>query len=69
MTRNSLNTILVSLVFAIAILASSWLIEDEKQASTVMFALITLWWIPYSYFLAKEAKKKRQKNSDDPKKL
>jgi len=62
--KNALNTIIVSLIFAIAILLSSWLIEDKKQASVAMFALIALWFVPYSYFATKGAKEKNCKNCD-----
>ncbi len=62
--KNALNTIIVSLIFAIAIIISSWLIEDEKQASIAMFALIALWFVPYSYFASKGAKERACKDCE-----
>lgn len=47
--KAALLNIVVSLVFAAAILISSFVLVDEKLATTVMFVLIALWWIPFSY--------------------
>ena len=50
--KSAVLNILVSLLFAGAIILSSLLLKDSDIASTVTFVLIGLWWIPFSYFIA-----------------
>ena len=45
--------ILVSLVFAAGMLITSYVMADSPNRETVVFLLIGLWWIPFSYFHAR----------------
>ena len=49
--------ILISLLFAAAIILSSMYIDDKGSAQTVTFLLIGLWWIPFSYLAAAAGKR------------
>ena len=42
--------ILVSLIFAMSILATSYLLADTQYRQTVTYLLIAIWWIPFSHF-------------------
>lgn len=44
--------IITSLVFAAAILLTSYLLRGTEHGPTVMFILIALWWIPFSIIVA-----------------
>ena len=47
--------IAISLLFAAAIILSSYLLNDtqyEQHSQTVVYLLIALWWIPYSILIA-----------------
>ena len=44
--------ICLALVFAGAILVSSWLLGDSGQRNTVVFLLIAAWWVPFSALLS-----------------
>ena len=41
--------IFVSLVFAAAIIAAGFLLDETQHKETVMGLLIAAWWIPFSY--------------------
>ena len=43
----------VSIVFALAILGTSYLIKDHSVSEMVKFFLIAIWWIPFSVFCAR----------------
>ena len=51
---NSHRLILVSIVFAVAILISSRLLAGTGYGTTVTFLLIAAWWIPFSMLTAAE---------------
>ena len=46
----------ISILFAAAILISSSIIEDKNNSNTMMYLLIAIWFVPYSY-LNMESKK------------
>lgn len=48
--------VVVSLAFAAAILISSYLLRGTEHATTVMFILIALWWIPFSIIVSSSGK-------------
>jgi len=43
--------ILISIVFAIAILVSSQVFAGTRYAGVSIFMLIALWFVPYTYFI------------------
>ena len=43
--------ILVSIVFAIAILISSQVFAGTRYGGVAIFMLIALWFVPYTYFI------------------
>ena len=47
--------LVISIVFAIAILFYSWLLRGTGYQSTVMFLLIAVWWVPF-YILCVDQK-------------
>ena len=53
--RAATLNILVSIVFALAMLASSYFLRDTTLSETVLFILIALWWIPFSMLTARGA--------------
>lgn len=52
--------IIIALIFAGAIMLSSWLLQDTEHAQTVMYIIIALWFIPSGILTA--AGVKRDKN-------
>ena len=53
--RAAVLNIAVSIFFAIAILLSSYMLGDSPASETVMFILIAVWWVPFSYLTARGA--------------
>lgn len=50
--RPTLSIIIVSLIFAIAILVSSYLFADTGYADTITYILIAIWFVPFAYLVA-----------------
>lgn len=46
--KTAILNIAVSILFAIAILVSSWLLQETEHSQTVHFLLIAAWWIPFT---------------------
>ncbi len=49
--KEALSSIIISIIFAAAIILSSYLIKGtpyENHSQTIMFFLTMLWWIPFS---------------------
>ncbi len=55
--RTTHTIIIVSLVFALAMVASSMMIADKDSSQTVILVLIALWFIPFSYLAGTQARK------------
>lgn len=55
MTRKqaTLTNLLLSLVFALAIIGSAVLVEDKGVSRTVSFLLIAVWFVPFFYLSRK----------------
>ena len=49
--------IIIALIFAGAIILSSWLLQDTDYAQTVMYIIIALWIIPSGILTAAGVKK------------
>lgn len=49
----------ISIVFAIAMMVSSSLIEDGGTSQTVTYILLAIWWIPFSFLSAAAGKRRR----------
>jgi len=47
--KAKLANILISIFFALAMLVSSYFIEDKDLSSTVVFILIAVWLVPFFY--------------------
>jgi hypothetical protein len=62
MTKNKIifYNIANSLAFAVVILISSYIIEDSHDSETMMFLLMSLWFIPYSILNEMSAKCKKE---------
>lgn len=55
--KAKLAMIFVSIFFALAMIISSYFIDDKDHATTVVFLLIAVWFVPFSY-LSKQMKRK-----------
>jgi Na+-driven multidrug efflux pump len=55
--RTTRAIIIVSLVFAIAMVASSMMIAEKDASQTVNLILIALWFIPFSYLAGTQTRK------------
>ncbi|MEZ4683223.1 MAG: hypothetical protein R2932_54345 [Caldilineaceae bacterium] len=49
--------IIVSLVFAIAMVASSMMIAEKDASQPVILMIVALWFIPFSYLAGTQARK------------
>lgn len=64
--KAALLIIVVSIVFAIAILLSTYLLENSQYAEfsqTAMYLLIAIWFVPFSYLAAAAGKGEKEKVS------
>lgn len=59
--RNGTLIILVSLAFAAAMLLTSFFMADSPHRETVVFLLIAVWWIPFTYLSARSAPRCRSR--------
>jgi hypothetical protein len=57
--KSTVNNILISLFFAIAMILCSYFIADEALANTVILMLIAVWLIP-TFYLNQKAKNKEK---------
>jgi len=46
--RAAFFNIVISIIFAVAIILSSHLLKDSEHSQTVLYLLIAMWWIPFS---------------------
>lgn len=47
--KTALLIIATSIFFAVAIIFSDFLLEGSQYNQTVMYLLIALWWVPFSF--------------------
>ena len=52
----SLNTI-ISIGFALAMIGTSLIIADKDMSQTVVFILITIWFVPFFYLIKAKSRK------------
>lgn len=57
--KATLSIIIVSIVFAAAMIISSIFLADKAYSQTVILLLITLWFVPFAY-LTKVKKENRK---------
>jgi ABC-type bacteriocin/lantibiotic exporter with double-glycine peptidase domain len=55
--------IIIALIFAGAILLSSWILKDTKHAMTVTYIIIALWFIPSGILTAAGVRKNKDKQN------
>ncbi|MGB0389538.1 MAG: hypothetical protein ACPGWR_32355 [Ardenticatenaceae bacterium] len=51
--KATLSLIMVSLLFAVAIVISSYIFADTEHSQTATFILIAIWFIPFAYLTQK----------------
>ncbi len=51
----------VALLFALAILLSSYFIDSSEQSQTVTTILIGIWFVPFSYLVKIESKNRKSR--------
>ena len=56
--KATLYLIIVSLIAAAAMMLSSALLDGADSAQTVMFLIIAVWFVPFSWLAQRAAKKK-----------
>ena len=49
--NNTLSIIVVSLIFVVAIMLSSYIFADTGHSETIMYLLIALWFVPYTLLI------------------
>lgn len=59
--RGATLVVLVSLAFAAAILLASYLMGDSPNRETVVFLLIAVWWVPFTYLSARSVPRCRSR--------
>ncbi len=57
--KASILNIVTALFFASLIIISSYLMEGSEQKDTIMYLLIAVWFIPFTYFSKIENKYKK----------
>ena len=56
--------IIISLIAAAAIMLSSYLLDGRDTSQTVMFLIIAVWFVPFTWLSARAAGKKSGDNSE-----
>jgi archaellum biogenesis protein FlaJ (TadC family) len=49
--QTTVSIIIVSIVFAIAIVMASIIMDDSEHSNTVTLILIAIWFIPFTYLI------------------
>ena len=55
----------ISIIAAIAILVASFLLGDRDSSQTVTYIIIAIWWIPFSIFVSRASKEKKDNDSQE----
>lgn len=51
------SIIIISLVFAVAMVIASNIFVDSEHSQTITYILIALWFVPFGYFISLKSKK------------
>ena len=51
----------VALLFALAILLSSYFIDSSEQSQTISTILIAIWFVPFSYLVKTDSKNRKSR--------